>query len=156
MGVTCTEVHDTSTINGELSEDTRDWFAQDNLGNVWYFGENSQSIEHGLVVSLEGSWTAGEDGALPGIVMRAQPAIGALYRQEFALGTAEDVASVQSTAESITVPYGSFTNCWKTEDFSPMEPDVIENKFFAPGIGSIREVDLDSGDYIELIDITNN
>ena len=73
-----------------------------------------------------------------------------------ALGTAEDVASVQSTTEAVTVPYGSFTNCWKTEDFSPMEPDVLENKFFAAGIGSIREVDLDSGDFIELIDVTTN
>src|SRR5262249_41414501 len=129
LGVTCTEIHDTSTVAGALSEDTLDWFAQDTAGNVWYFGENSETVEGGRVVSVEGSWIAGVDGAEPGIVMRAQPNPGTLYRQEFALGTAEDVARIVETGVSLVVPFGPFMNCWKTEDFSSLEPDVVENKF---------------------------
>lgn len=91
LGVTCLEVRDTVHLNGELIEDTLDWFAQDKDGNVWYFGENAKQIAGGLVVGLEGSWTAGVDGAKPGIIMKAQPAAGDFYRQEFSL---EDRKSV--------------------------------------------------------------
>jgi hypothetical protein len=86
LGVTCVVVRDTVTVDGELVEDTIDWYAQDQFGNVWYFGENSLSYEDGLIVSLEGSWMAGVDGAKPGIIMGASPQVGDLYRQEFAVG----------------------------------------------------------------------
>ena len=82
-GVTCVEVHDTVTVDGKLTEDTLDWFGQDKDGNVWYFGENSQEIADGLITGIEGSWIAGVDGAQPGIVMEAHPAVGDFYRQEF-------------------------------------------------------------------------
>src|SRR2546426_12140161 len=103
LGVTCIEVHDVVFTDGVLPEDTRDWFAQDTAGNVWYFGENSQELEGGLPVSLEGSWTAGVDGAKPGIVMKANPMVRDFYRQAFSLGTAEDVAEVVSLTNSVTV-----------------------------------------------------
>ena len=153
LGVTCVEVRDTVTVDGELVESTLDWYAQDKDGNVWYFGENSKELEDGLIVSLEGSWTAGVDRAKPGIIMKAHPAVGDLYRQEFSLGVAEDMARVLSLNESVTVPYGSFTRCLKTREFTPLEPDAKENKFYAPGIGNIKTVDLETGDHIDLIDI---
>jgi len=154
LGVTCVEVRDTSTVNGELVEDTLDWFAQDTDGNVWYFGENAKQLAGGLIVGVEGSWTAGVDGAKPGIVMKAHPAVSDFYRQEFSLGVAEDIAEVVSLTESATVPYGSFTNCLKTEETSPLEPDALENKYYAAGIGQVLTVDLVTGDRLELIQIT--
>src|SRR5262249_19888183 len=109
LGVTCVEVHDTATLNGAIVEDTLDWFCQDKTGNVWYFGENTKQISDGLVVGIAGTWTAGVDGAKPGIIMKATNAVGDFYRQEFSLGNAEDLAQVVSLNESVTVPYGSFT-----------------------------------------------
>jgi hypothetical protein len=153
LGVTCVEVKDTVTIDGVVVEDTFDWYAQDKDGNVWYFGENSRSFEDGLVVSLAGSWIGGVDGAKPGIIMKAHPHVGNLYRQEFSLGAAEDMAAVLSLNESVTVPYDSFTNCLKTREFTALEPDAKENKFYALGIGNIRTVDVATGDHVDLIDI---
>lgn len=157
LGVTCIEVRDTSTVNGELVEDTLDWYAQDTDGNVWHFGENAKQYAGGLVVGVEGSWTAGIDGAKPGIIMKASPAVADFYRQEFSLGTAEDMAEVVSLTETVTVPYGSnttFTNCLKTEETSPLEPEALENKFYASGIGNISTIDLVTGEKSELIAIT--
>ena len=157
LGVTCVEVRDTvTTLAGELTEDTLDWFAQDKQGNVWYFGENAKQLEDGLIVGLEGSWIAGVDSAKPGIIVEAHPAVGDFYRQEFALGTAEDHGEVLSLSESVTVPLPphSFHNCLKTEDGSSLEPDVVENKFYCPGIGDVLEIDLTSGERLELTQIT--
>jgi len=153
LGVTCVEVRDTVTVDGELVESTLDWYAQDEEGNVWYFGENSKELEEGLIVSLEGSWIAGVDRAKPGIIMKAHPHVGNLYRQEFSLGVAEDMAKVLSLNDSVTVPHGSFTDCLKTREFTPLEPDAKENKFYAPGIGNIKTVDLVTGDHVDLVDI---
>jgi hypothetical protein len=153
LGVTCIEVKDTVTVDGVVSEDTFDWYAQDKDGNVWYFGENSRSFEDGLVVSLAGSWIGGVNGAKPGIVMKAHPHVGNVYRQEFSLGVAEDMAAVLSLNESVTVPYDSFTNCLKTREFTALEPDAKENKFYAPDIGNIRTVDVVTGDHVDLIEI---
>jgi hypothetical protein len=154
QGVTCLEVHDTVTLNGVLTEDTRDWFAQDKNGNVWYFGENSNQLSAGLVVGVKGSWTGGVDGAKPGIVMEAHRAVSDFYRQEFSPGTAEDVASVTSLTQSVTVPAGSFTNCVETQDTSTLEPGVLELKFYAMGIGNVLETDPTTGEQLQLIQVT--
>jgi hypothetical protein len=158
LGVTCVAVRDTVTVDGLLEEDTIDWYAQDVSGNVWYFGENSLSYEGGLVVSLEGSWTAGVDGAKPGIIMKANPQVGDLYRQEFALGTAEDMAQViglnQPTTTPIPNPPGPFNNCLETKEFSPLEPDVTEHKFYAPGVGHVQTVDPTTGNHLDLTSFT--
>ena len=153
LGVTCVEVHDVATLNGDLTEDTLDWFAQDLAGNVWYFGENSKQIAGGLVVGVEGSWTGGIDGAKPGIVMEAHPALGDVYRQEFSLGVAEDIGAVLSLSESVTVPKGTFANCLETADTSPLEPDALEHKFFAPGVGNVRTIDIETGETEDLVQI---
>jgi hypothetical protein len=155
LGVTCIEVRDRSWVGNTqtddtLTEDTLDWFAQDTDGNVWYFGENAKQYAAGMIVGIEGSWTAGVDDAKPGIVMKAAPAIGDFYRQEFALDTAEDMAEVISLTEFVTVPAGSFGNCLETLETSPMEPDAKEHKFYAPNKGQVLTVDLVTGDRLEL------
>jgi len=153
LGVTCVVVRDTGKVDGELAEDTVDWYAQDKKGNVWYFGENSLSYEGGLVVSLGGSWMAGVNGAKPGIVMEGSPKVGDLYRQEFAVGVAEDMAEVLSLNASTTVPIGTFQNSIETKDFSGLEPDVVEHKFYAPGVGNVQTVDVKTGKHLDLIKI---
>lgn len=153
MGVTCVEVLDTVTINGELTERTLDWFAQDKDGNVWYFGENSEELSGGLVVDLGGSFMAGVDGAQPGIIMKAHPAIGDFYRQEFLLDEAEDLAEVLSLSESVTVPAGSYNNCLKTKETEAIDPSALENKFYATGVGNILTNDLVTGETLPLVQI---
>jgi hypothetical protein len=162
LGVTCVVVRDTVKVGvpGVLEEATIDWYAQDNAGNVWYFGENSLEYDSsGLIISLGGSWMAGVDGAKPGIIMKANRVLNDLYRQEFALGEAEDMAEVisldQPTAVAISGPLGPFDHCVETEEFSPLEPDVVEHKFYALGIGNVQIVDPSIlGQHLDLISIT--
>jgi hypothetical protein len=152
-GVTCVEVHDTVYANGVLTEDTLDWFAQDTAGNVWYFGENSKELDGVLVTSVEGSFQAGVDNAKPGIIMKANPTPGDFYRQEFDLSNAEDIAEVADLTNSVVVPYGSFTNCLRTIETSPLEPDALENKFYKAGVGNLLTIDLITGEHLELVAI---
>ncbi len=153
LGVTCTEVRDTVSLDGDLIEDTLDWFAQDIHGNVWYFGELAMNYENGELVDLHGSWEAGVDDAKPGFIMEAAPRIGDFYRQEFLIREAEDVAEVESLSAFVNVPYGSFANCLKTEDFTALEPDTLENKFYAQGFGLVLTVDTVTGERTELVSI---
>jgi hypothetical protein len=152
-GVTCVEVHDSVFTNGALTEDTLDWFAQDKEGNVWYFGENTQELEDGLITTIDGTFMAGVDGDKPGIIMKAHPAVGDYYRHEFSLGNAEDNAETLSLNESVTVPFGSFDHCLKSQETTPLEPDALENKFYALGVGNVLTVDLVTGERDELIQI---
>ena len=154
LGVTCIEVRDTVSVNGNLVEATLDWYAQDKDGNVWYFGEDSKEYENGQVVSTAGSWQAGVDGAKPGITMEANPKIGDSYRQEYYKGEAEDMAEVLSLNESVSVSYGSLNNCLKTKDFTALEPSVVENKYYAPGVGVVLTIMVEGGsERSELVDI---
>jgi hypothetical protein len=153
LGVRCVVVRDTNVVNGAIEEDTFDYYAQDKLGNVWYFGEASAEYANGVPVSTEGSWLAGVDGAKPGIIMPATPRPGATYRQEFALGEAEDLARVESLGERVQVPYGTFTNALKTFEVTPLEPDAKENKYYAPGVGQVLVVDLETGAREELVSV---
>jgi hypothetical protein len=154
LGVTVIVVNDVSTVNGLTTEDTEDWFAQDTQGNVWYFGEIARQFANGELVGIDGSWKAGIDGAQPGIVMKATPQVGDVYRQEFALGEAEDMGAVLNRNGSATTPKASCnTTCLVTKDFSPLEPDAIENKYYAPGVGLILTVDTATNEREELIDI---
>jgi hypothetical protein len=158
QGVTCVEVHDKRFLNGKLLEDTRDWFAQDNSGNVWYFGENTTLVdERGLPVDLAGTWTGGVDGAQPGIIMEAHPAVGDFYRQEFLLGEAEDVAEVTSFTETVAVPYppGSFPSALKITESAPIAPGDVSPKYYALGVGNLLTVE-PNGDRSELIRIESN
>lgn len=152
LGVSCIVVHAVEFLDGEVIEDTLDWFVQDVDGNVWYFGEDSKEIENGVVVSTDGSWEGGVDGAEPGIIMPATPAVGTTFQQENAPGIAEDMATVLALDETVTTPLGTYAGCLKTEDFTPLEPGVFEEKFYAPGVGLVLEVDED-GNRMELIEI---
>ncbi len=157
MGVTTTVVRDRAFINGELVENTLDWYAQDNVGNVWYFGEDAKQYENGELVGTEGSWEAGVNGAKPGIVMEAYPHAGDRYQQEFAQGVAEDRATVLGLNAKATVPFGSFKRCLKTKDFSLLEPDAVEHKYYAPGVGFILSIMVKGGEErTELVDITTD
>lgn len=154
LGVTCVVVENKEWEDGELVEETSDWYAQDLEGNVWYFGENSREIEDGEVVSTAGSWEAGVDGALPGIIMLANPIVGLWYRQEYWEGEAEDVVQILSLDETVTVPYGTFYNCLQTAEWNPLEPDVLEHKFYAPRVGLLKAIAVEGeSGFEELVDI---
>ena len=140
QGVATRVVHDQVFADGNLIEDTIDWYAQDKDGNVWYFGEDSKQIQNGQVVGTEGSWESGKDGAERGIQMLAHPKIGVAYSQEYAAGVAEDQARVVSLTESASVPYGSFENCVKTMEWTPLARTDRAFKFYAPGVGVVLEV----------------
>ncbi len=153
LGVTVTVVRDRVFEGGDLVERTDDWYAQDREGNVWYFGENSETIDGGEVVSTKGSWEAGKNGAKPGIVMLADPRVGDTYDQERAPGVAEDKGEVLRTDDSISVPFGSFEDVLRIRDTTPLEPNVVEHKYYARGVGLVSEREIKGGD--ERFELTN-
>ena len=138
VGVAATVVRDKVFVDGALEEDTTDWFAQDRQGNVWYFGEQTAEYSDGKITSTKGSWTAGVDGAQPGVVMLAHPQIGDAYRQEYFKGEAEDMASVTAVTGKITVPAGAYSDILVTEEWTPLEPDVRERKTYGRGVGLVE------------------
>ena len=147
LGVTTIVVHDQAFEEGVLVEDTFDWFAQDVDGNVWYFGEATKELdENGNVISTEGSWEAGVDGAEPGIIMLADPKKGDRYQQEFLPGVAEDMAQVVGFEDSFCVRYGCFENVLVTKEWSPLDRGVVENKYYAEGVGFISAVMVKGGE----------
>jgi hypothetical protein len=162
-GVTCVVVIDTASEDGVVIEITQDWYAQDVDGNVWYCGEIARNFEvfdgddpeTPELVDIEGSWKAGRDGAEPGILLPFDPQPGSVIRQEVHYGEAEDVIRIESLTETETSAGGSCDgDCLMTTDFTPLEPDVEENKFYAQGIGLIVEIDVETGDRVELTEFT--
>jgi hypothetical protein len=137
MGAETRVVHDLVTENGVPVEDTLDWYAQDDDGNLWYFGEDTTEFEDGKPAGHAGAWEAGVDGALPGILLPADPEVGMTYRQEYYAGEAEDRAKVLSLDEPVSVPFGDFTGALQTEDTTPLEPDVVEQKFYVRDVGPV-------------------
>jgi hypothetical protein len=142
QGITATVVRDTVKVNGELIEDTFDWYAQDRKGRVWYLGEDTKEYENGQVVSTEGSWEAGVDGAKAGIIMFTHPEVGEPYRQEFYAGHAEDQAKFLTLNTRVATPAGVFKQVRMTEDTTALDPEIAEVKFYAPGVGIVLEFDL--------------
>ena len=157
LEVKCVIVHDQAfDENGTLAEDTLDYYAQDTAGNVWYFGEDTKELDpSGNVISTEGTWLAGVNGATPGIIMEANPTKGDQYEQENAPGVAQDQAKVISLKGSATVPYGSFDDLLVTQESTPLDPKDVENKYYAEGIGFVLGVAVKGGDErTELVNIT--
>jgi hypothetical protein len=154
-GIEARVVSDVVTDHGEPVEVTRDWYAQDSDGNVWYFGEHTIEFKHGKPVD-NGSWEAGVDGALPGVALPADPKVGMTYREEYSKGEAEDQSRVLALDEQAEVPAGHYKDVLMTEDFSPIEPDVSELKFYAEGSGqAVLAVDVSGGtDREELVSYT--
>lgn len=154
LGITCIVVNDKVWLDGSLVEDTDDWYAQDNDGNVWYMGEDVDNYNRdGSLRDHAGSWEAGVDGAKPGIAMLANPQPGIAYRQEYYFNEAEDEAEVLELGLNVTVPLGTYNNCLKTQEWTALEPDVNENKFYAPGIGLVKAVNVTDSEEEVLIEI---
>jgi hypothetical protein len=139
-GVTCRVIDDRLWLDGVLEEKTTDYYVQDLEGNVWYFGEDTETLDaNGKVLSREGSWHAGRDGAIPGIFMEAVPTVGHAYTQELYVGHAEDHFEVLSLTATVKVPFGSFSGAVQTKEWTPLEPDVLDHKVYVRGIGEVRE-----------------
>ena len=162
--VTCRVSADvvTDEKTGNVIEQTDDWFAQDLAGNVWYCGELSREFEtfrgdrppEPELTSIDGSFKADRNGDRPGIIMLASPQVGDAYREEFSLTNAEDIAEVISTTGTATSPVASCDKtCLVTRNTGPLEPGVIEKKYYAPGIGLI--VDNDDGTVSKLVEFTH-
>jgi hypothetical protein len=146
IGIQARVVHDkVTTADGALVEDTLDWYAQDAKGNIWYLGEDTKEFENGKVVSTEGSWEAGVDGAQPGILMPADPKRAMEYRQEYYKGQAEDAAQVLSLDMRAKVPAGFFDRVLVTKDYTPLEPKLLEHKFYAKGVGPVLAITVKGG-----------
>ncbi len=154
-GVEARVVRDVVTEDGEFVEVTDDWYAQDADGNIWYMGEATTEYENGKPVSTSGSFEAGVDGAEAGIIMPAEPAPGMEYRQEYYEGEAEDLGSIVAIDEQAEVPAGHFKDAVMTRDSNPLEPKILEFKFFAPDVGPVLAVSVSGGsDREELLSYT--
>ncbi len=164
-GIRCLVVRDVVEIDGELIEDTDDWFAQDVDGNVWYCGEEVKDYETfeedepplPELVSDDGSFKAGQDGDEGGVLLPANPVVGEIFRQELSIANAEDAIEILATDASEASQAASCSgNCLQTYDFSPLDPEAQEHKFYAPGIGKIVEINLTEDTRVELIDYSVN
>ncbi len=144
-GVTARVVRDTVTSDGEVVEDTFDWYAQDTEGNIWYLGEDTAEFEDGELTSRDGAFEAGVHGALAGIALPAAPAVGMAYRQEYLEGEAEDAGEVLALDQQVEVPAGRYRGALLTEDTNGVEPDVAEYKLYAPGVGPVLALGISGG-----------
>lgn len=144
-GVTCVVVRDRVFVDELLIEDTHDWFAQDDDGNVWYMGEEVINYEYDddenvISTDNEGAWEAGVDGAEAGIIMKATLIVGDSYQQEYYEGEAEDMAAIEATGVQVELEDGSiYDNCLQTLEWDPLEPGDQEYKYYAPDVGLIKE-----------------
>ena len=172
-GVTCIVVNDVVEEDDDLIEDTDDWFGQRMDGTIDYCGEEAKDFEYTdgdmprfpELVEIEGSFKAGRDGAKSGTLFMGSPVVGAKYRQEWAPTSAEDIAEV------LSIDYG-FGNderfdefvpeelvellcdddCVVTADTSPLDPEEVEYKFYAYGIGLFLEVKPDEDESLQLVE----
>jgi hypothetical protein len=144
-GIEARVVHDVVTEDGQPVEVTDDWYAQDSKGNVWYLGERTTEYENAKPKTTAGSFEAGVDGAQAGIIMPGDPKPGLTYRQEYYRGEAEDKAEIVSLDEQAEVPYGHFRNVLMTKDLNPLEPKILELKFYARGVGPVLAVGVSGG-----------
>jgi hypothetical protein len=149
MGVRCVVVKDNVWQSQSLVERTTDWYAQDNVGNVWYFGEQTAELLNGVVTTTSGTWEAGVDRAQPGIVMPAVPKVGRTYRQEFRPGVALDIATILGVKGTISVPAGTYHDVVITFDKNPLDPTKKERKWYASGVGFVH-AELHGGGHTEV------
>ena len=147
QGVPCTAVSDRLYVDGRLAERTTDWYAQDRAGTVWYFGENTAELDaKGRVTSTEGTWQAGRDGAEAGVFMPRHPKVGQQFRQEYLRGQAEDHFQVLSLSASVTTPAVSSKRALLTKEWTPLEPGVLDHKYYIRGVGLVDERTVKGGD----------
>jgi hypothetical protein len=156
-GVRTRDVFDRLFQGGALVERTHDYYAQDSCGNVWYFGEDTAELNKaGTVTSTEGSWQSGVNGAEPGVFMQARPHLGRHFRQEWLAGHAEDVFVVVDLSTSVHVPAGTYSDALRTEETDALEPGVLDNKWYAKGVGDVRELTVHGPqEKLDLVSITH-
>jgi hypothetical protein len=141
LGVRATVVHDEILIHGKPREVTNDWYAQDHQGNVWYFGENTKELDrHGHVTSREGSFKSGRNGAEPGVLFPGDPRVGQHARQEYYKGHAEDHFKILDRNARVSTPYVSTHHAVRTKEWTPLEPKVLDNKYYVHGVGTVKEI----------------
>ncbi|HEU0075686.1 MAG TPA: hypothetical protein VFS30_16925 [Dehalococcoidia bacterium] len=153
-GVTVAILEERAYEDGELVEVALDYFAQDANGDVYYFGEAVDNYVDGVLENHDGQWLAGEGDNEPGLFMPAAPRAGVTLTLEYAPGIAEDMAIVLTLGEPVNVPAGKYTNCLKTREFTPLEPDIEEFKYYCPGVGMVKEEG--DGAILELVSIRRN
>jgi len=146
-GAPCVVVEDRLYLAGALEERTTEWYSQDGAGNVWYFGEDAAELDRsGFVTTTRGSWRAGVNGARAGIFMYARPRVGQSAEQEFLKGQAEDHFRVLGLHAHASVPYVRSANALLTEEWTPLEPGVLDRKLYVRGIGTVLEQTVKGGD----------
>ena len=146
QGAPCAVVTDLLYEKGKLEERTTDWYSQDSAGNVWYFGENTAELyPNGRVKNTDGSWLAGVRGAKAGIYMPAHPRAGETGRQEYFKGQAEDHFRVQSLRVRAQTPGASSSSALLTSEWTPLEPGVLDHKYYVRGIGTVLEQTVKGG-----------
>lgn len=171
-GVRCVVVRDTVISKGKVIEDTFDWLAQAKDRGVWYCGEEVKDYETfpgdrpvlPELVSIDGSFKTGRDGAKPGLLFPPVPIVGQVYREEFSLGNAEDLAGVLTTSYGYgrtpeldrRVPWSLASrlcagDCVVTNNYSPIEPGVLERKYYARGVGLFLTINLNTGERSQLV-----
>ena len=139
-GVRVTVVHDVVRRHGKPREITNDFYAQDHHVNIWYFGENTRELNsHGHVTSRAGSFRAGRNGARPGVLIPGHPTVGQKARQEFYKGHAEDHFKVLDVNARVSTPFVSSNHAVRTREWTPLEPKVLDNKWYVHGVGDVKE-----------------
>jgi hypothetical protein len=153
-GITARVVYTVVSERGQRVEDNHAWFAQDKTGNVWYLGEQAREFQNGHVKTTKGSWEAGVDGAQPGVIMPAHPEVGLAYREEQYKGVAQDRARVSSLSEQVEVPFRRFRRVLLIKETEPIEPELLDYKFYAKGVGPVLGVEVSGGsDRQELVSL---
>jgi len=158
--IECRVVYDVETVDGVLTEETYDWYAQDDDDNIWYCGEDTTEYLYDdnwnfLGTSKEGSWEAGVDGAFPGYLILAEPGPGVCYQQEYYEDEAEDRAKVLRLNAKVTLENGdSYADCLVTKEWTQLDPGNVEHKYYAEGLGLVLIEELkEKSVRVELVDI---
>ncbi|WP_299431579.1 hypothetical protein [uncultured Meiothermus sp.] len=132
-------VEEKEVSDGKVIEVARNFYAIDTAtGDVFHFGEEVDAYENGKIVSHEGSWLAYKNGARPGLLMPGNPRVGMKYYQEIVPGVVMDRAEVLSLSKTVRTPAGEFRNCLQTEGTSKLDPNAVEFRIFAPGVGLVQ------------------
>ena len=155
LGVDCAVVHCVEYLDDVVTQDSHYYYAQHTDGTVWLFGKQTFALEDDVIVNMDGSWIAEDKGARPGIAMLAAADVGESYRQCFAPNVCEDVAKFQATGVSVTVPFNNTTylDCWQIRSTTAIAPDLLEQRFYAQGVGQVRVVDAENGDVFNLVNV---
>ena len=154
MGFRTLEHYEKFRLSGEVIQEITRYLAQDEKGNVWQFGEYVSNYDAGRLTDHNASWTAGRNGAQPGIVMKERPEVKDSFRQSYSLGTIEDTSDIIAVQETVTTPYGIFTDCVKTYDWTPLDPKLQNNSYYCPEIGGMAlTVNLIEDTRVELVGI---